>query len=329
MPSLLAINAVAHPGGAEIGLLRLIERLPDWQITLTAPQTGPLTEQAGALGAITDCLPLGDLRARGGARALTSYRRARSLARGHDVAYLNGTVAGRLLPALRGTRTVLHVHDLVDRVPAHWARADVVLADSEAVADRLAPLHAHVVHCPVALDPPDTTPPWKPDGRPVVGYVGRIEPRKGVLDLVRAAPRIDARVILVGDDPYETDAEYGRLVGESTDVEHHGWVDGAAGLMSHVDVLVLPSYAEPFGTVLAEAMAAGTPVVATTVGGLPEVVTDGVDGILVPPGRPDALAAGVTRALAARVTLGTAARESAQRFDADAYARRVEKLIAP
>jgi starch synthase len=99
--------------------------------------------------------------------------------------------------------------------------------------------------------------------------------------------------------------------------------------MAHLDVLALPSYAEPFGTVLAEAMAAGTPVVATAVGGLPEVVTDGVDGVLVPPGRPDALAAGILRALETREQLGTNARPSARRFDADGYARRVEALIAP
>ena len=328
MPSLLAINAVAHPGGAEIGLLRLIERLPAWDVTVTAPTAGPLTDEVERLGATYELLRLGGLGRRSGARALRSFPRARRLAGRHDVTYLNGTVAGRLLPALRGTRTVLHVHDLVDRVPSHWRRADVVLADSEAVADRLHPLGAHVVGCPVDLHATEIAPPWKPDGRPVVGYVGRIEPRKGVLDLVRAAPAIDARVIIVGSDPYGADAEYVRLVAASTDVEHHDWVDGAAGLMGHFDVLVLPSYAEPFGTVLAEAMAAGTPVVATTVGGLPEVVTDGVDGILVPPGRPDALAQGVARALASRDELGRSAAASSQRFDADAYARHVEQLIA-
>jgi glycosyltransferase involved in cell wall biosynthesis len=329
VPSLLAINAVAHPGGAEIGLLRLIERLPDWQITLTAPNQGPLTDEAERLGATTDLLPLGALEPGSRVRALRSWRRAAQLAKAHDVTYLNGTVAGRLLRAAKDSKTVLHVHDLVTRVPPHWTKADVILADSEAVADRLHPLPAHVVHCPVDLHPAPTAPPWQPDDRPVVGYVGRIEPRKGVLDLVRAAPAVDARVVIVGNDPYESDAEYGRLVAASTDVEHHGWVDGAAGLMSHLDVLVLPSYAEPFGTVLGEAMAAGTAVVATTVGGLPEVVTDGVDGILVPPGRPDALAAGINRALAARDELGPRAIASARRFDADAYARRVETLIAP
>jgi glycosyltransferase involved in cell wall biosynthesis len=331
VPRLLAINAVDHPGGAEIGLLRLIARLPAWDVTFTTPRDGPLAEQARRAGAATDTLPLGGLRPRTGARALAAFPKARRLAAGHDVVYLNGTVAGRVLSALpRRTRTVLHVHDLVDRVPSHWRRAGTILADSEAVADRLHPLSAHVVHCPVELGHPQApAPPWPADDRPVVGYVGRVEPRKGVLDLVRAAPAIGARVILIGDDSFGADEEYGRLVAASTDVEHLGWVPDAAGLMSHLDVLVLPSHAEPFGTVLAEAMAAGTPVVATAVGGLPEVVTDGVDGALVPPGRPDALADAVMRVLADGERLGRQAVASAKRFDADTYARRVEKLIAP
>jgi glycosyltransferase involved in cell wall biosynthesis len=154
------------------------------------------------------------------------------------------------------------------------------------------------------------------------------------MDLVRAAPAIrevhpDARVVIVGGDAFEDDAGYGGRVTASTDAEVYGWVDPGAGVMPHLDVLVLPSHAEPFGTVLAEAMAAGTPVVATTVGGLPEVVTDGVDGVLVPPGRPDALADGVLRVLERRDELGANARLSARRFDADGYARRVQELIAP
>ena len=91
--------------------------------------------------------------------------------------------------------------------------------------------------------------------------------------------------------------------------------------MRHLDVLVLPSYEEPFGTVLAEAMAVGTPVVATRVDGLPEVVSDGVTGRLVAPGDPDAIATAVLEVLARASEMGTAAREHARRFDADDYAR--------
>jgi glycosyltransferase involved in cell wall biosynthesis len=215
-------------------------------------------------------------------------------------------------------------------VPRHWRSADVVLADSNAVAGRLAGLDPHVVYCPVELDPPAVAAPWQRDGRPVVGFVGRIEPRKGPLDLVRAAPLLDGvRVVVVGDDPYRSDAAYLRQVKGARDVEHFGWIDGAAGLMRHLDVLVAPSRQEPFGTVLAEAMAVGTPVVATRVGGLAEVVEDGVTGRLVAPGRPDELAGAIREVLARRDAMGAAARARAQRFGADAYADRVEALLAP
>ncbi len=331
---ILAVCAVAHPGGAEIGLLRLAKRLlaRGHVLTLATPAAGPLDEA----GLPIVRLALGGLERGAGARAAASFPRARRLAAAHDLVYLNGTVSGRLLPGLAGRRTILHVHDIVDRVPRFWSRADAVLADSGAVAARLPGLHAHVVYCPVELDVPDTPPPWpvddRPKQRPVVGFVGRIEPRKGPLDLVRAAPLIrarmpDVRIVLVGDDPYDSDPAYSRQVRGAAGVEHIAWVPDGAAVMRHLDVLVAPSRQEPFGTVLAEAMAAGTPVVATRVGGLDEVVADGVTGRLVTPGDPAELAAAVLEVLAARGRMGAAARAHAQQFGADAYADRVERIL--
>jgi glycosyltransferase involved in cell wall biosynthesis len=331
---LLAVNAVDRPGGAEVGLLRLAVRLRDrgWDVTLTSPGEGPLSEA----GYPWLRLDVGGLGHGEGARAVASWPRARRLARRFDVVYLNSTVCGRLLPALRGTRSVLHVHDIVARVPRHWASADVVLADSQAVADRLEGLDAHVVYCPVELDPPPADAPWPaPEGgRPVIGYVGRIDPRKGVLDLIAALPAIRAQVpeaslVIVGDDPWGAFPDYLAQVRASQDALHVAWHDNAPGLMRHLDVLVAPSYQEPFGTVLGEAMAVGTPVVATRVGGLAEVVDDGVTGLLVDPGEPVALAGAVVEVLRRRNGMSSAARQSARRFGADAYADRVEALIAP
>jgi glycosyltransferase involved in cell wall biosynthesis len=234
-------------------------------------------------------------------------------------------------------RSVLHVHDIVDRVPRHWAQADVVLADSQAVADRLDGLAAKVVYCPVELDPPPADAPWAKDNGhagPVVGFVGRIEPRKGVLDLIAAAPAIragspGAEVVIVGDDPWDAFPDYLAQVRAARDVLHVPWHENAPGLMRHLDVLVVPSHQEPFGTVISEAMAVGTPVVATRVGGLAEVVDDGVTGLLVEPGDPDALAAAVLEVLGRRDAMSAAARQAARRFGADAYADRVEPLIRP
>jgi len=332
----LAVAAVDEPGGAETTLLRLLARLQErgWDVSLTTPGSGSMRAAALAAGHSWHALPVGGLAAGSGARALWSWGPVRRLARSGGVIYLNGSVSGRLLPALIGTgaRRVLHVHDIVTRVPAFWRLADVVLAASRAVADRLGTLESYVVYGPVDADPPPAAAPWSPGDGPVVGFVGRIEPRKGTLDLVRAAPAIrrarpDARIMVVGNDPYGTDPAYTAAVTRSPEIEHHGWVANAPGLMRHLDVLVLPSYQEPFGTVLAEAMAVGTPVVATRVGGLPEVVEDGVTGRLTTPGDPDALAGAVLDVLAHRDRMGAAARLRAQRFDADAYAQRVERLI--
>ena len=156
---ILAVCAVAHPGGAEIGLLRLGRRLVarGHELTLATPEAGPLDDAGFPIVR----LALGGLERGAGMRAAQSFPHARRLARGVDLVYLNGTVSGRLLPGIAGHRTVLHVHDIVDRVPRFWSSANAVLADSQAVADRLAPrLRAHVVYCPVELDVPDVPPPW-------------------------------------------------------------------------------------------------------------------------------------------------------------------------
>ena len=329
---ILAVCAVAHPGGAEIGLLRLARRLRErgHALTLATPGPGPLDDAGYPLVR----LALGGLDRGAGVRALASWPRARQLARRADLVYLNGTVCGRLLPALGGHRTVLHVHDIVDRVPGHWSRADAVLADSGAVAAQLPGLDAHVVHCPIELDVADVAAPWPvQDGSgPVIGFVGRLEPRKAPLDLVHAAPAIragapGARIVIVGSDPYGSDPDYVARVHAGAGIEHVPWVADGAAVMRHLDVLVAPSREEPFGTVLAEAMVAGTPVVATSVGGLAETVADGETGLLVAPGRPDELAAAVLQVLARRAEMGAAAQVWAQRFGADAYADRVEPIL--
>ena len=139
MTSMVAITPVDHAGGAEIGLLRLLRRLraAGWALTLTTPGDGPLARAARERGIHVERLAVGGLAGGAGARAVASWPGVRRLARAHDVVYLNGTVCGRLLPAAIGARTVLHVHDLVERVSPLWHRADVLLADSRAAAERL------------------------------------------------------------------------------------------------------------------------------------------------------------------------------------------------
>jgi hypothetical protein len=149
--NLLAVNEVDVPGEPELRLLDAARRLRDdgWEITVSSPGDGALCEA----GFPWVHLDVGGLGAGEGARAVASWPRALRLAQRFDVVYLNSTVCGRLLPALRGTHTVLHVHVLVDRIPRHWHQADVVLADGPDVAERLDGLPARVVVPPHTDDP--------------------------------------------------------------------------------------------------------------------------------------------------------------------------------
>ncbi|MEA2321056.1 MAG: hypothetical protein QOD81_906 [Solirubrobacteraceae bacterium] len=143
---LLLVTAVEDPGEPEARLLEVARRLTDrgWSVTVTSPGEGGVSEA----GFPWIRLDIGGPGHGEGARAVASWPRALRLAQRFDVVYLNSTVCGRLLPALRGSHTVLHVHDPVDRIPRHWHRADVVIADGDAVADRLDELPVH------ALAPP-------------------------------------------------------------------------------------------------------------------------------------------------------------------------------
>jgi hypothetical protein len=144
--NLLAVNAVDVPGEPEMRLVKAAHHLRErgWETTFSTPGDGPF---AGA-GFPWVHLDVGGLGQGEGARAVASWPRALRLAQRFDVVYLNSTVCGRLLPALRGTHSVLHIHVLVDRVPRHWHQAGVVIADTEAIAERLDGLPAEVVDPP-------------------------------------------------------------------------------------------------------------------------------------------------------------------------------------
>jgi glycosyltransferase involved in cell wall biosynthesis len=135
-------------------------------------------------------------------------------------------------------------------------------------------------------------------GRPgrVVGAAGRLSPEKGFGVLVAAAgsvARADPGVafVLFGEGPLRADLAR-RIAAEGLDGRFllAGFRDDLDRLLPHLDLFVLPSFTEGLPNVVLEAFAAGVPVVATAVGGTPEVVEEGLSGHLVPPGDPAALA---------------------------------------
>jgi len=141
--------------------------------------------------------------------------------------------------------------------------------------------------------------------RPSVVFVGRITRQKGVPVLLRAAAHFDPDVQLVlcagQPDTPELGAEVASLV-EDLRPSRSGviWLEGMLSkreviqLLSHATLFACPSVYEPLGIVNLEAMACGTAVVASKVGGIPEVVVDGETGLLVPPDDPGALADAIT-----------------------------------
>ncbi len=178
-------------------------------------------------------------------------------------------------------------------------------------------------------------------GDPLLGVIGKLYAGKGQLDAVRAAgilaakfPRL--RLLVIGearDAAYvaelraaaESEALRGKVVFE-------GWRDDLAERLAAMDVLLVPSVVESFGRVALNGMAVGTPVVAAAVGGLAEVVEDGVNGLLVPGRSPEKLAEAVGRilrdpALSARLVEG-GRKSVAERFSLDVQVKMVQDVLS-
>jgi starch synthase len=179
--------------------------------------------------------------------------------------------------------------------------------------------------------------------RPSVVFVGRITRQKGVPVLLRAATGLDpaAQLVLLAGQPDTPDlaAEVEGLVADL-----RGTRSGVVWIpqmlpkreviqwLSHATVFACPSLYEPLGIVNLEAMACGTAVVGSDVGGIPEVVADGETGLLVPPGDPGALAAALNALVGdpgRAAALGRAGRERAvAEFGWQAVAERTAALYA-
>ena len=149
-----------------------------------------------------------------------------------------------------------------------------------------------------------------PEGAPVLGMVAQFIERKGHHVLLEALPKIldtfpDSRVLLFGKGPLETEviqAVHER--GLDATVRFAGFRDDLPNILCCLDAVVHPALKEGLGVSLLQAASSAVPIVGTDTGGIPEIVRDGENGLLIPPNDPDALATAVGRLLADPVWAG-------------------------
>jgi glycosyltransferase involved in cell wall biosynthesis len=340
--------------GGQLVALRLAHaaRAAGHDVSLISPTDGPIVARARNEGFDAAVVPLGGaLDVAALARLTRALRRARAEVV-HTHAHFSINVLGRLAGRLAGARVLAHMH--IDNAfrPGRGRRAQVwldnmsarlcfaIVAVSEATrrsllaqgypAGRLVTIH-NGVEAAEPVEPVELAP------APVILEVARLAPVKGQADLLAALPSVAANVVLVGRD-LETGGAYedalrdeAERLGVADRVIFAGQRDDVAALMAGAAVVCLPSHAEGLPLVVLEAMAHGRPVVATAVGGTPELVVDGETGILVRPGDVDGLARALGELLADRdraARLGEAGRRRAlERFSAATAARRVLTLV--
>ena len=175
-----------------------------------------------------------------------------------------------------------------------------------------------------------------PHSEPLVGAIGRLVWQKGLEYLIQAVVEIlaavpDARFLVVGEGPLRANLE---ALARGLNISHRiiftGFRHDIREILSTIDILVIPSLLEGFPLITLEAMAMAKPIVATQLPGINEQISDGLEGILVPPKNPKALGTAVLsllqdRKLASR--LGAAARSKVEScFSVEKMVRETEKV---
>lgn len=192
-------------------------------------------------------------------------------------------------------RWILRHAGRVVALTGHWQRTIQSIEPAARIT-----LVGNPVHVPAQL------PPMREAAKTIL-FLGRMQIKKGIFDLVNAIPAVLARVpdahfVLAGDGELDAVKQLVAKLGVEHAVEFTGWVDGAAKqkLLERADLFVLPSYFEALPVGLLEAMSTGIPIVSTAVGGIPDFISNEVDGMLIEPGDVEKLASAMVTVLSDR-----------------------------
>jgi len=208
--------------------------------------------------------------------------------------HFGGRSVVNLARAATNARIIRHLHGRVlegkGLAPVSFSArgVDAVVAVSEAVARCVVDGKARVIHAGSSV--PSRLPSRRPTGPElVIGTAGRLVELKGIEYLLSAAARLlnefpNLRLEIAGSGPQREKLEaLAADAGLGEQVRFLGWIDDIRSVLSRWDVFVMPSLEEGFPIAALDAMAAALPVVASRVGGVPELIEDGTTGWLVPP----------------------------------------------
>jgi glycosyltransferase involved in cell wall biosynthesis len=262
---------------------------------------GPLVEDLQAAGATARSINW----CRGVRDPIGAYRFWRCL-RNYDFAIVHQHFGARsirhLIRLSSDARLVVHLHGRIsepisDRsVPVAARGADVVIAVSRAVALQLPALRPIVVHAGVESSTDFHLGNKAPRTTTIIGATCRLVPLKGLVELIRAVASLHSefpglQLEIAGSGPEREKLEReARALGLTGRVRFLGWQRVLRPTFQSWDIFAMPSLDEGLPIAALEAMAEGLPVVATCVGGLPELIEDGRTGYLVPPSDVAALA---------------------------------------
>lgn len=336
MPRVMHVLTSLEIGGAEMLVLQLLTRLPgaaSHARVVTLRRRGPLAERIEALGIPVDSLEVPVERgvfALATALARVVRRERPDIIHSHNSSPL---VAAALATLLAPRTRLIHTEHGRSSTGSWTARTALRLAsrrtaiivavsnDTAAWARRNGGMphdRLRVIRNGVAVEPDS---PWRPEGRHHAVTVARLEKVKDLATMIRAVADVAKRLPDFHLHIFGDGAERSNLVGLTaalgleTRISFHGVTHEVASALARGDVFLSSSVSEGISLTVLEAMATGLPIVATAVGGTPELVEDGRNGRLVPPQRPDLLATAVVDVLAdpARAAaLGQASRERAR-----------------
>ena len=265
---------------------------------------------------------------------------------------------GRLAKIFTHTPVVVHAHDDDSNYPLYQRLSDYILkgftdkgiAVSEAVKkasivkrkiprEKMIVLHNGIIFdefkIPNNIEIKEERKKWKLDeDTNVIGTIAKLRKEKGLEYLIKAVPRVlsaipNSSFFIVGDGSLRNSLEnLAKQLGIMKNITFTGFIENVSTILSIFDLKVLPSLTEGFGLVIVEAMAMGKPIIATDVGGVKEILTDGETGLLIPPKNPEVLADKIIYLLKnqeAAKKLGIKAKQESKKFDIRIQVEKLEE----